>query len=725
MQAQSPAPRLITQPINSTALTTLVGNTRPEANAANDRGVVPDSLALNHMLLQLRRSDVQEKAFETLIDQLHDRGSPNFHKWLSIGAIGALFGPATADIQTVTGWLAQNGFTVNHVYTNGMVIDFSGTAGQVRTAFHTEIHHLSVKGVAHIANMSDLKIPTALAPAVVGIVSLHDFRAQPLMTITPAGATTTQYDVGPADLATIYNFNPVFNSGNHGQNQTIYLIETADMPVTNDWYMARWVFGIPSYPTASLSTIHPPLQPGSTSNNCIDPATIVQTDPVSPVEATLDAEYASAAAPGAAIVLVACANAPSTSGSMAPTEGHFIGILNLINGPYAPSIVSLSFGESETSLGAAKNAALSSAYQTAVGLGYSVFVSAGDAGAAESDRTQDGVLAAIAIHGINVNGHASTPYNVAVGGTDFGDAYLGATSSYWTSTNVTALRSAKSYIPEIPWNATCGSALFAKFNGYSISYGSSGFCNSSYVVSANPAYLEPRAGGGGPSACAINNTTIAGVVTAPCSGYPTPSWQTGVVGLPGNGVRGVPDVAMFAANGPWNHAYVLCYSGPVPAGQQQKSCNGSAAGFSYGGGTSYAAPIMAGIQALVNAHAGGLQGNPNYRYYQLAAQQYGANGSTTCNASNGNAVGTSCIFHDITLGDNAVACSYYPSATAPNPTLYNCYGPPTSPSGTNTNGVLFTLNSSNMPAPAFQATTGWDYATGIGSVNVYNLVKNW
>jgi hypothetical protein len=328
--------------------------------------------------------------------------------------------------------------------------------------------------------------------------------------------------------------------------------------------------------------------------------------------------------------------------------------------------------------------------------------------------------------GINVNGHASTPYNVAVGGTDFGDTYLGATSSYWTSTNTTGLRSAKSYIPEIPWNATCASQLFTKFNGYNIAYGSSGFCNSSYVVSANPAiYLEPRAGGGGPSGCAINNATIAGVVTAPCSGYPTPSWQTGVVGLPGNGVRGVPDVAMFAANGPWNHAYVLCYSGPVPTGQQQKSCNGSAAGFSYGGGTSYASPIMAGVQALVNQHAGGLQGNPNYRLYQLAAQQYGKNGSTTCNSSNGNGVGTSCIFHDITMGDNAVACSYYPSATAPNPTLYDCYGPPASPAGSNTNGMLFTLNSSNMPVPAFQATTGWDYATGIGSVNVYNLVRSW
>ena len=56
-----------------------------------------------------------------------------------------------------------------------MVIDFSGTAGQVREAFSTEIHYLEVNGAQHIANMSDPQIPAALAPAVAGIVSLHDF----------------------------------------------------------------------------------------------------------------------------------------------------------------------------------------------------------------------------------------------------------------------------------------------------------------------------------------------------------------------------------------------------------------------------------------------------------------------------------------------------------------------------------------------------------------------
>jgi subtilase family serine protease len=658
IQAQSAAPRLITQAINPANLTTLAGNARPEANAANDRGMVPDSFPLNHMLLQLQRSDEQEQAFDTLIDQLHDRSSPNFHKWLSIGEIGTLFGPATADVQILTAWLQQNGFTVTGVYGTGTAIDFSGTAGEVRAAFHTEIHRLSVNGADHIANMSDPRIPTALAPAVVGIVSLHDFRAQPQMTVMPPLTTNTQYDVGPADLAMIYNFNPVFASHNYGQNQTIYLIETADVPVKSDWDTFRTEFSLPSFPTATLKTIHPPPHPNTPSNNCTDPATVKEKDPTAPVEATLDTEYASAAAPGAAIVVVACANLTSTGGA-SPTDGLLIAILNLIHGPYAPSIISMSYGESETILGAAQNEAFRRAYQIAVGMGYSIFVSAGDAGAAESDRVIDGNPVTIATHGINVNGHASTWYNVAVGGTDFGDAkYI---STYWNSMNSTGQLSAKSYIPEIPWDDTCANELFAQFKGYT----PIAFCNNT----AGASYLTPKGGSGGASACATGNasTNTPGVVSGTCAGRSTPPWQIGVVGLPssntdyGYGVRVLPDVALFAANGPSAHAYVFCYSGPPLPKQQQKNCNGTPAGFSYGGGgTSFAAPIMAGIQALVNQHAGGPQGNPNYRYYQLAAQEYGASGSPTCDSNNGYAVGTSCIFYDITTGDNAVPCSYYP-----------------------------------------------------------------
>lgn len=87
-----------------------------------------------------------------------------------------------------------------------------------------------------------------------------------------------------------------------------------------------------------------------------------------------------------------------------------------------------------------------------------------------------------AVHGIGITGWGETPYNVAVGGTDFGDSYLEANSTYWNSTNTKYYESAPSYIPEIPWNDTCASVLIASSFGYSKAYGNNGFCNSHWPV---------------------------------------------------------------------------------------------------------------------------------------------------------------------------------------------------------------------------------------------------
>jgi subtilase family serine protease len=716
---------MITQPVVDVNPVRLFGNTRPEANATNDRGPVADDFPMPHMLLQLQRSPTQEQALVQLIDQMHDPASPNYHRWLTPNQLGAQFGPASSDIQKVTGWLENHGFTVN-VYPSGMTIDFSGTAGQVRAAFHTQIDKLQVNGVNHFANMSDPQIPAALAPVVVGVVSLHDFRPHPGAGRNPITTPTTRpgprpqftragnYYMTPPDLATIYNFNPVFSSGNTGQNQTIYLIEDTDlfgMPGTgpaappNDWSTFRTGFGIPlsSHPTASLTTVHP--APPSGPNNCTDPGVNGNDG-----EAILDAEYASAAAPGAAIVMATCADTA--------TSGLLIAIQNLINGSNPPAVISLSYIFSETSNTA--KAAYNSIYQQGVAEGVSIFVCAGDEGAAVTDYESPG-SPITASHGINVNSFASTQYNVAVGGTDFSDTYSGTNSTYWNSINTSSNGSAKSYIPEIPWNTTCGSQLFAAFENITPTYGSNGFCNSTFVVTNNPFYLLDWAGSGGPSACATGTPTVAGVVSGTCAGYPKPSWQTGLVGNPSDGVRDVPDVSLFASFGPWNHSYVICYSDttlvPPVTGQPRNGtgvpCDGTAGAWVYGyGGTSFASPIMAGVQALINQQNGGArQGNPNPRLYQLAATEYGASGSAACNSSLGNVVSSTCIFYDVTQGDSDVPC------VADAGTYYNCY----KPSGTY--GVLSTSNGSYLPA--YPAKTGWDFATGIGTVNVFNLVMNW
>jgi Pro-kumamolisin, activation domain/FG-GAP-like repeat len=690
----NPAARpLITGAVTENNLVRLLGNVRPEVNAANDRGAVPADFPLEHMFIALQRPAAEEAALTQFIDRLHEPGSPDYHAWLTPSEFGTRYGPAASDIAQIANWLQSRGFRVNLTYPSGMTIDFSGTAAQVAAAFRTEIHYIAARGATHFANVSDPQIPAALAPAIAGVVALNDFAPRPLVAKKPNYSFTNPdgpwYAVTPQDLATIYNFNPVFAAGNTGQGQTIYLIEDTDLYSTADWTTFRSTFGLSGYTAASLNTIHPP--PPFGPNNCADPGVNPNGDDG---EAILDAEYSSAAAPSAAIVIASCANGKGV-------DGILVALVNVINAASPPAIISVSYGACETGIGPASNAAYNTIYQQGVAEGISIFVSSGDDLAGGCDRDEPSVA-----NGIAVNGLASTPYNVAVGGTDFSDVYSGTMVTYWGNNSPT-FGSAKSYVPEIPWNNSCGSVLLAAYLWAGLPpYGPHGFCNSGLL---NNYYLNVSGGSGGPSGCAtgVPDSSTPLVVSGSCAGYPKPVWQKGVVGIPNDGVRDLPDVSLFSANGIWEHFYIFCWSNPgFFNGGGSAPCTGAPSGWANAGGTSFAAPIVAGIQALVNTRLRGRQGNPNYRLYQLAAKEYGPNGSATCNSSNGNTVGGPCIFYDVTLGDIDAPCS------GP-----NCFAP------SGGVGVLSTSNQSYMPA--YAAATGWDFATGIGTVNVANLVMNW
>jgi len=174
---------------------------------------------------------------------------------------------------------------------------------------------------------------------------------------------------------------------------------------------------------------------------------------------------------------------------------------------------------------------------------------------------------------------------------------------------------------------------------------------------------------------------------------------------------------MFAADGAWGHYCVLCYSDP---GEDSGGapCTGAPSNWAGAGGTSFGAPIFAGIQALVNQKTGDRWGNANTVYYKLAATQ-SLDTSRVCDASLGNKTGAKCIFHDVTEGDidvpctGTITCYGYSAGGSLDPLL-----PPTPIYG------VMSVSSSSL-SPAFGATPGWNFATGLGSVNAANLVNNW
>jgi hypothetical protein len=675
------------------------------------------------MMVQLRRSPEREQALQQFISAIHDPTSPLFHQWITAEEFGQRFGVPEAEVAKVTDWLESQGFTVNLVYPNQMVIDFTGTAGQIRQAFHTEIHNLMVKGQAHIANMSDPQIPAELAATVAGVVSLNDFRLRPMFrphansragsrpdyTFTfPCGRTNpcTDFAVVPADLWTIYNFTPTFTAGFSGQGQTIVVLEDSDLYTTTDWNTFRSTLGLSGY-SGTLTTVHP-----NSGNNCADPG-VNPNGNGDDAEAAVDVEWASAAAPSAAIVLASCLDTTTNT-------GQFIALQNLLASGTPPAIISLSYGASESDLGAASNAYINSLYQQAVTAGVSVFVSAGDEGAASSDADQGDTE--YTEYGITISGLASTPYNVAVGGTDFADIYenpnsiLNGSSTYWSTTNASNYGSAKSYIPETPWNDSCASVLIADYIGVLPAYN---LCNTSpynqpYSQSDPNGLLTTGAGGGGPSACATGAPDIQGLVGGTCAGYAKPSWQSGFISNPNDGVRDIPDVSIFASDGSfWGHYYVICFTdqtnGGTPSCTQTISENGTPVNFAIpdnwagGGGTSFAAPVWAGIQALINQASGSRWGNPNPSYYALAATEYGSGGSPTCNsAALLTNLATNCIFYDVTT----IPLLYAGKGSTGGDTDLPCYGMNCyDPLGTSAYGVLSTVSQSLTLA----------YVTSLGS----------
>jgi subtilase family serine protease len=407
-------------------------------------------------------------------------------------------------------------------------------------------------------------------------------------------------------------------------------------------------------------------------------------------EAAIDVEWAAAAAPDANIELASCADTTTNFGG-------FIALQSLIDSRTPPAIVSISYGECEAGLGSAGNRYIDLLYQQAAAEGMSVYVAAGDEGAASCDAGE-----AAAYYGIAVSGYASTPYNLAAGGTDYSDSYSGTNSQYWGATNSATYGSAKSYIPEMPWDDSCANGPLFTYLGYSTAYGASGFCNSAL----GEEFLEVAGGSGGPSGCAYGNTNPnpnTPAVSGTCAGYAKPIWQWFLAGVPHDGVRDIPDVSLFAANGLWGHYYVVCYSDPAYVGVGAP-CTGAPDTWSGGGGTSFVSPILASVQALVNQKTGFRQGNPDYTYYALADEEYGFFGNPACNSNKGT---NACIFHDVTFGDNDVNCVG----------TFSCYDP------SGPNGVLSV--SSNKFENAYGTNVGWDFATGIGTLNVDALVNAW
>lgn len=681
-------PSRIVQQVDENARVTLHGYVHPLANAANDRGPAPDSMQLSRMHLVLQRSASQEVALRQMLGAMHAPGSAGYHKWLTPAQFGAQFGPSDQDVATVESWLSSHGFQVAGATPGKQVIEFNGSVAQFRQAFHAQIHQYRVNGNTHYAAASDPQIPAALAPVVGGFVSLNDFRpksyahvlgqasydvktnqAKPNWTYGANG--NVNFVVAPGDFGVQYDLpnkalNPSYSGTTYdGTGETIAIINESNINL-DLVKQFRTIFLGSSY-ASNLPTI---IVDGN------DPGVDGINDPDGPNYASdetyIDVEWSGAVAPNANVDLVIAADT-------ALEGGLYLAAEHAIYYDVAP-IMSLSFGACEANLGST-NGYLNQLWEQAAAEGITVMTSTGDGGAAGCDNFNS---AEYATQGLGISGYSSTPWNVAVGGTDFyySDWATGAASiaNYWNeAASQNPQTSIKGHIEEQPWNDSQygddAVNLFALTGATTIGGGGGGASSAGLCVSGSNTEAWDSSGG-------CSGGTL--------EGYAKPSWQTGT-GVPNDGVRDVPDVSLFAADGINYSFYPFC----DVDGDCQPASGGNLVQISGAGGTSFAAPAFAGIMALVDQKMGAPQGQADFTLYPLKTQFPAA-------------------FHDITVGTNTEPCAVQGSADC-----ISVSNPLTASDGT-LEGALGLNGKALYPAAA-----GYNEATGLGSVDAAVLVADW
>jgi trimeric autotransporter adhesin len=671
----------LTQPIDDSARVTLQGTVHPLANAANDRGAAPDSMPLDRIQVVLKRSSAQESALKQLIADMHTPGSASYHKWLTPAQFGEQFGASDQDISTVEAWLQSKGFNVTKVNAGKQTLEMSGSVAQFRTAFNTQIHKYVVNGETHYANATDPQIPAALAPVLGGFASLNNFsprrqshvlgrasyeaatnKATPQWTW--GNSSGVNFVLAPSDYAIQYDLSPLYSAGTNGSGQTIAIINDSNINIdlVNQF---RTLFSLPANPPQVIIDGN---DPGIDGINNPDGPNFDSS------EAYLDVEWSGAVAPNATVDLVIGADTALASGLVMAAE-------HAVFGNVAP-VLSISFGLGcETDLGSS-NGFVSGLWEQAAAQGITAIVSAGDNGSAACDDDNQ----EYAVNGQAVSGLASTPYNVAVGGTDFyysdynnSTALTTQLATYWNPTPTQSPSSSLlQVIPEQPWNDS-------QYGLNAVSY---------YVDLTGSTATTIAAGSGGASnaaVCAAGYNSSSGACNGALSGYPKPSWQSAFGGpAAADSVRDIPDLSLFAANGQNYSFYPVC----AVDGDCQAASGNNLVQITGIGGTSASAPSFAGIMALVNEKYG-RQGQADFVLYPLKTQFPAA-------------------FHDVTNGTNSVPCEYLPTAS---PNCIKVANPITA-------GVQQGQIGTGTTAE-YNAGAGYNLATGLGTLDANQLVTNW
>ncbi len=413
----------VTEAIDNARRVRLSGHMHPLARAEFDRGPVDPSMPLESLNLTLKPSASQQEGLNQLLAAQQDPSSPDYHRWLTPEEYADRFGANPDDINKVTQWLEQRGFHVTAVARARNWISFSGTAGQVASAFGAEIHRYQVNSQTHFANAAEPSIPEAFSVIVQGIRGLSDFRMKPLLKprtslVAPqqpayTSSTSGNHYLSPDDFATIYDLKPLYNAGVNGAGQKLVVAGQTQINLS-DIEQFRTRFNLPAN-DPQIMLVPNTRDPGISSTDL--------------PEADLDLELSGAAAPNASITFLYSDDVMNAA-------------QYAIDQNLAP-VLSISYGSCEIETTTSDAQTFRSWAQQGNSEGITWVAASGDSGGADCIAPGDNTDG-----GPSVDVPASIPEVTGLGGTEFNEG-LG---QFWSTTNNINGGSVLSYIPEMAWN---------------------------------------------------------------------------------------------------------------------------------------------------------------------------------------------------------------------------------------------------------------------------------
>jgi hypothetical protein len=226
-----------------------------------------------------------KEALASLIQQLYDPASPNYHQYLTPEQFTEQFGPTEQDYQKVIAFAKRNGLTVTGTSANRVLLDVSGSVADIEKAFQVTMRTYRHPKENRMFYAPDAEPSVDVAVPILHVSGLDNFELpHPKLKIKPAAqpaGMTPNAGSGPGNAYMGNDFRAAYVPGVslNGAGQTVGLLQF-DGYYSNDIAAYESQAGLPSVPLVNVPVDGGVSIPGSGNDEvCLDIEMVISMVP--------------------------------------------------------------------------------------------------------------------------------------------------------------------------------------------------------------------------------------------------------------------------------------------------------------------------------------------------------------------------------------------------------------------------------------------------------------